>query len=152
MRELRRQGMLVAGVAGFCAFGLLVLIGLDLYSLGRNGWQPETWIVLRSPMVFYFIACVAVAIAGRQTARGKAFGLVLPRMLSLVGVCIASGALWEAFGVAFLLRIFEIGGFRSYAIFNPGFIALGVVGVLLWLVGRLMGRAAAMSRELGEFI
>ncbi len=103
-------------------------------------------------MMFYVAVIIAIALAGWQVARVREFGSVLPRLISAVGLLLAAGSLFEVFGVAFLMRVFEVEGFKSIGFFDPSFVALGSVGLLLWLLGRMMRRASAVARELGEFI
>lgn len=87
-------------------------------------------------MLFYMAACIPVAIAGRRIARGEAFGQAVPRLVSLVGILIAAAAFWEVFGAAILLRLIVVERFTSFAFFDASYVALGVIGFLLWLIGQ----------------
>ena len=152
MDELRRQGMMVAVAAGMSAILLFCLMLLNVWGFASSDTGPTYWTVRSVPMMFYVAAIVAIALAGRQVARGREFGSVLPRLISAVGLLLAAGSLFEVFGVAFLMRVFAVEGFKSIGFFDPSYVALGSVGLLLWLLGRMMRRASAVARELGEFI
>ena len=152
MAGLRKEGIAVALAGTICALALFLLVILDLVGSAFYDSQIGYWTVRRVAMIFYVAAIGMLAFAGLRIAQGKGFGEIMPRLLSWSGILLAIGATHETFGVAWVLRTIEIEGFRGYGIFDPTYVALGAVGLLLWLLGRLMRRAVDMARELEEFL
>lgn len=152
MDMLQRRAMGVAIIGTICALVLAILVAADF--VGGIFYDAEVgyWAVRRVATFAYVIAIGLLAYAGWQVARGKGFGDVMPRLLSASGLLLAAGAAYETFGVAIIMRTFEIGEFRGIAFFDPTYVTLGAVGLLLWLLGGLMHRAIAMARELEEFL
>ena len=152
MDGFRRQGMLVAAAGAVCALVLMAVVTLDVIGSAAYDTQIGLWTIRRVAIVFYPIAIGLLAYAGWQIAKGKGFGDVMPRLLSWSGILLALGATYDTFGSAMILTAFEIEGFRGIAFFDPTYVTLGAVGLLLWLLGGLMKRAVAMARELEEFL
>ena len=152
MTDLRKEGVVVAVAGAICALVLLLLVVLDVVGSAFYDTPIGYWTVRRIAIVFYVGAIGMLAFAGFRIAQGKGFGEIMPRLLSWAGILLAVGATYETFGVAWVLRTFEIEGFRGYVMFDPTYVALGAVGLLLWLLGRLMRRAVDIARELEEFL
>ncbi|MDE1467025.1 hypothetical protein [Aurantiacibacter sp. D1-12] len=149
---IERQAMGVAIVGALSALLLGIIVAADL--IGGILYQSELtyWAVRRVATLAYVLAISLLAYAGWQVAKGRGFGDVMPRLLSAAGLLLAAGATFETFGVAFVMRAFGVGDFRGIAHFDPTYVTLGAVGLLLWLLGRLMRQAIAMARELEEFL
>ncbi|MBH5323360.1 hypothetical protein [Aurantiacibacter sediminis] len=152
MDDLRQAGYLVAIAGGLCALVLSAIVVIDLIGGVFYGAEFGYWALRRVATVSYIVAIIMLAFAGWQVARGRGFVDVMPQLLSGAGVLLAGGAVFEIFGVALLMRLFDIGEFRGIAYFDPTYVTLGAVGLLLWLLGRLMRRAIFMARELEEFL
>lgn len=152
MADLRKEGIVVAVAGAICALVLFLIVVLDVVGSAFYDRQVSYWTVRRVAVIFYVGAIGMLAFAGFRIAQGKGFGEIMLRLLSWSGILLAVGATYETFGVAWMLRTFEIGGFRGYGMFDPTYVTLGAVGLLLWLLGRLMRRAVDMARELEEFL
>ena len=152
MTMLRSQANLVVLAGAICANALTLLLLAELSMIPMSDAAPDVWAVRRASMLVYIPAIGLLAMAGRQIANGHGFGNVMPGILRWSGSLLVAGAAYDTFGSALILRTFAIGEFRSYAFFDPTYVTLGAVGLLLWLFGGLMKRAVAMARELEEFL
>jgi hypothetical protein len=94
------------------------------------------------------------------------FGPAIATGCTRAGIALAIGATFSAVGVPNIMRILYARGliekpptpFKSVLIFDTAYLAVGVVGLALVLLGRLLQRAAeiqseaaAMRNELDEF-
>jgi hypothetical protein len=104
-----------------------------------------------SPGVFYLLALWAVRRTFGELSHGRLFQPALARGLRDVGSNLAWGAGMDVLGAPVLLRWVE-GVPGSVLHFNTAAIALGVVGLALALLARLLKRAADMQAELDQFI
>ncbi|APE27080.1 hypothetical protein BMF35_a0251 [Aurantiacibacter gangjinensis] len=73
-------------------------------------------------------------------------------MLGLVGVLLAVGGFLDLTGTSLISRILWPETYQSIGYFDPSYFAVTIVGMMLWLVGRLTARAFAKARELEEFV
>lgn len=101
---------------------------------------------LRLPMLFYLAAVWMIRRACAEIAAGVAFDAVLPTLLRRLGLALALGAAASVFATPWLMP----GG--TLASFDPPAITVGLVGLLLVVLAGLFRRAAAMARELDEFL
>lgn len=123
-------------------------------------------LVIWSPSLFYLFALWAIARAFGGFARGGVFGAAMARGCTRAGIALALGSAASAIGVPNLMRLLYAQGITppprtgagTVLIFDTAYLAVGVVGVALVLVGRLLDRAAeiqaeagALRAELGEF-
>ena len=150
--SLRKYGAALSLAAGICGLVLTGALAAQLIDWGFHRPGFGYWRARLFGLLFHIGAVWMIALAGWHVARGRGFGVVVPRLLISVGALLALAAIHEVFGVALLLRIFGQGEFHTFAIFDPNFVALGVVGLLLILVGCLMRRAEQMAQELEEFV
>lgn len=128
-------------------FAALCLLAVVL--IGNVTWQggrfADMVAIYYLPMALYMWAIWMVRRALRAIARGDTFDVIVPMLLSRVGLALFGGAVltvctplvWRLAYGQFLVRPFEA---------SP--VALGVIGVTLVLVARLLRRAAAMRDEL----
>lgn len=122
--------------------------------------------VLWSPTTFYLFALWAVRSAFRDFAVGGVFGPAIATGCTRAGVALAIGATFSAVGVPNAMRLLHAHGlverplavFKGVLTFDTAYLAVGVVGLVLMLLGRLLQRAAeiqseaiAMRSELDEF-
>ena len=148
---LQREGRIVALVAALCCALIGFVWVLDIVGMVSRDRGIDFWIIRRLPSVPYLIALAAIARAGLQVQRGAVFGDVIPHLLRLIGAMLALAAFLEMFGVPLILRMVFPQQWTSYAYYDAAYLAMGAVGLMLWLVGGMMRRAADMARELDEF-
>ena len=152
------------------AFIILVPTIYGLFHLEEAGYALGPVLlraaVIWSPTAFYLYALWAVRSAFRDFAGGGIFGPAIASGCTKAGFALAAGATLSAVGVSNLLRILHAGGlvdapptmFKGVLVFDTAYLAVGVVGLALVLLGRLLARAAelqseaaAMRDELAEF-
>lgn len=105
-----------------------------------------------SPAIFYLCALWAIrGVFGELARRGQAFRPVLARGLRDVGWSLAWGAGMDVVGSPMLLRWLD-GNRGPVANYIPAAIAVGVVGLALVLLSRLLERAAELRNELDQII
>lgn len=152
MDELKRRGVVVAVVGALCAFGLVLIVAIDVVGSMATETGGSPWMARRVAIGFYVVAIGMLALAGWKIGRGQGFVDVMPRLLSWSGMLLVLGSVYDMFGAAMVLRILDAASFRSVAFFDASYVTVGAVGLLLWLLGGLMKRAVAMARELEDFI
>ena len=152
-----------------CALVILLptLLGLASLAQGeRMGSRLAGALVFWSPSIFYLFALWALSRAFAAFGRGDGFGPAVARGCRSAGIALALGATMSAVGVPNLLRLlFQSGivaaprtGSGTVLVFDTAYLAVGVVGIALFLLGGLVDRAAeiqqeagALRAELGEF-
>lgn len=101
------------------------------------------------PEVFYLLALDGVRRALAEFARGQLYAPTMTRMLDRIGVLLAAGAFIGVFVVPGVQR--ALGASPGYWIaFDVSGLVLGALGLLLTVIARVFGRAAALEAELGE--
>lgn len=171
---LRKQSLWLSRLTLFLFSATALIIVMPtiygLFYLEENGFElPPVLLraaVMWSPTVFYLYALWAVRSAFRDFAKGGIFGPAIARGCTSAGVALAIGATLSAVGVPNLMRILHAQNLidrppaelTAMLIFDTAYLAVGVVGVALVLLGRLLRRAveiqseaAAMRSELDEF-
>ena len=149
---MRREGLLVMVCAGGGAIlvGLIVLLPLASW---LGGWGESTpWTVKRLGAAPYLMALAGITWAGWKVWRGRSFAPILPRLLGAVGVFIALGGAMDTLGTPLLLRSLFPDEYSSIAVFDPTYLSIVAVGLLLVMVGRLTGQSFSKARELDEFV
>ncbi|HYJ52289.1 MAG TPA: hypothetical protein VEW04_03870 [Allosphingosinicella sp.] len=105
--------------------------------------------VLWMPVPFYLYALWAIRGAFRGFAAGGTFGPAIAAGCTRAGFALAIGGTLSAVGVPNVMRVLHgQGGILS---FDVAYLAVGVVGLAMILLGRLLARAAAIEDELGGF-
>ena len=174
IQMLRRHSLWLARLTLFLfsATALLIIVPtiLGLIYLSEKG-SPLTPVLIRaavlwSPALFYLYALWAIRSAFHDFASGGVFGPAIAGGCTKAGYALAIGATLSAVGVPNVMRtLYEHGlierppsMFRSVLIFDTAYLAVGVVGLALVLLGRLLQRAAeiqseaaAIRNELNEF-
>jgi hypothetical protein len=101
------------------------------------------------PEVLYLLALDGVRRALAEFARGQLYAPTMTRMLDRVGVLLAAGAFIGTFAVPAAQR--ALGAGPGYWIaFDVSGLVLGALGLMLTVIARVFGRAAALEAELDE--
>ena len=177
--RLRRRSLWLSRVtmALLVATSLLilqpVLIGIAASGNGE-GWQggrlgahlafsAAVWL----PSFFYLYSLWAIGRAFGAYGRGGSINDAMARGCRRAGLALALGAGASAIGVPLLLGFFLRNGIivasrygaGTVLIFDTAYLAVGVVGLALFLlgglldsVGRVEAEARALRAELGEFV
>ncbi len=153
-----RSASLLRVVSGLAAvlWALLLFerfgaVGLRVIAHGdAAAWQAlAAQGVAAIPEVLYLLALDGVRRALAEFARGQLYAPTVTRMLDRVGALLAAGAFIGVFIVPGLQRV--LGAGPGYWIaFDVSGLVLGALGLLLTLIARVFGRAAAIEAELDE--
>jgi hypothetical protein len=152
----------------FCATALIILlptaIGFATVVRGEAVARHIVFVfVIWFPAFFYLYALWAIARAFGAFARGGLFGAAMAGGCRRAGIALAIGATASALGVPNAMRLLAqrglvAGQHGSVMIFDTAYLAVGVVGIALFLFGGLLERAAEVQQEaqdlraeLGEF-
>lgn len=104
-----------------------------------------------TPTLFYLYAVWAIGSAMGKVSKGRLIQPTLARALREVGIALGLGGLLSVFGITNISRL--IGGSQgSFAYFDVAGMTLGMIGGALFLLGRVMDRAADIQAELDEMI
>ena len=173
IERLRRHSLWLSRLTLFlfCATALLILIPIT------NGFGTMvtddavgSHILFRAvfwiPAALYLYALWAIGRSFGAFARGGLFGPAIARGCRRSGIALAAGATASAVGVPNAIRLLAQHGlvpeplrrFGSILVFDTAYLAVGVVGIALFLLGQLLERAAEVQQEaqdlraeLGEF-
>lgn len=111
------------------------------------------------PTLFYLYALWAIHRAFRHFAQGGVFGPAIAAGCTHAGIALAAGGALSAVGIPNLRRLLSDSPGGSFLHFDTAYLAVGVVGLALVLLGRLLSHAAelqaeaaALKTELGEFL
>ncbi|MDZ4308084.1 hypothetical protein [Allopontixanthobacter sp.] len=138
--------------------GAILIVGI--HSFQGLSSSPDTVldpaVMLQSlPSAFYLYALWAIRSGFRDFARG---GLLFPAIAAgcvRAGIAMAIGAALSSVGVPNLIRALADQGlidsqsyrFQGYLIFDTAYLAAGVIGLAMMLLGRLLRHAAAIQEE-----
>jgi hypothetical protein len=174
IERLRRHSLWLSRLTLFL-FGATALIivlpsvrGLFLVPPGEAvGPRLVFMLVIWFPAIFYLYALWAIGRSFGAFARGGLFGSAMAKGCRRAGVALAIGATMSAVGVPNAMRLLvqhglvwtpRGGTYGSVLIFDTAYLAVGVVGIALFLLGGLIERAAEVQQEaqdlraeLGEF-
>ena len=146
-RRLERLSAVVFAIlaAGLCVEAVTTMHADDPYSAIQRG------LIYRFPFIFYLTAIWMMRSAFRSLANGAVFNKVVPSLLSSTGYALTTGAMMTILPVPFLLHLVIGPRASSIANFDAAAIMLGIVGMMLVLLARLLSQAANMRAELDEF-
>lgn len=142
----------VAAAAILLVFVLLLFaFAIGIWAVSRGGGSG-LYVLLMTflPLPFYLWAIWTARRAILLIAAGGALHDVLSSMLTRIGAALLAGGLVRVFVVTWAIRL--ITGRGSYAVFDPAAITVGVVGVTLMVVARIVEDAGAIRAELDEFL
>jgi hypothetical protein len=172
--QLRHRSGLLARLTLFLLVttALLIIVPtlVGLFSVEQYGMSVKAVLwraaVIWSPSVLYLYALWALQSGFRSVARGGLFGRAIARGCKRSGGALACGATLSAVAVPNILRILQnhgltdrsLGGFTGVLAFDTAYLAVGVVGLGLILLGQLLSEAAELQssaarleHELGGF-
>ncbi|HEX8448510.1 MAG TPA: DUF2975 domain-containing protein [Allosphingosinicella sp.] len=173
IERLRRHSLWLSRLTLFlfCATALLILIPITRgFGTMLTGDAVGPHILFRAvfwvPSALYLYALWAIGRSFGAFARGGLFGAAIAKGCRRSGIALAAGAGASAVGVPNAIRLLAQHGlvpeplrrFGSVLIFDTAYLAVGVVGIALFLLGQLLERAAEVQKEaqelraeLGEF-
>lgn len=152
--EIQRRSRSLEILATVVFFVLILTLMLEATAIPRAddlAAAAKFSLIFRLPVFFYLLAIWMIRRAFAALAKGAMFGDVVPRLLTWIGFALSAGAFTTVFVVPLLHRISFGGEAGSIANFDPAAILLGIVGLLLVVLARLLVQAAKIHAELQEF-
>lgn len=154
--QLRRHSLWLSRLTLFLlvATALIIVLPTTLYFarafMGMRPFIPGSGYTLLYwiPSIIYLYALWAIRSAFRDFALGGVFGPAIADGCTRAGLALAMGASVSAVGLPNLLRLLR--GDGSILHFDVAYLAVGIVGLALVLLGRLLRRAAGLQRETAE--
>ncbi|MBX9731420.1 MAG: hypothetical protein K2X59_08835 [Sphingomonas sp.] len=141
----------IASTAILVVFVVLCLVfGIELIGISRSARAPLILLYDVIPMPFFLAAIWSMRRAVILIGRGGAVESLLSALLWRVGVSLFLGGLALVFAAPLLVRLLTGGG--SYARYDSSAITVGVVGLALMIVARVVTEAGAMRTELDEIL
>jgi Protein of unknown function (DUF2975) len=147
-RSLRYRGVTLAIMILFaCA---LLHQGTGIFWAGAHPAELLDFLFDRAPLLVFLYAIWLIHQALRRIGQGEAFGQSLPRLLTRLGVALATGALLVVIGMPLAERLIRKGG--ALLNFDPSAIVLAAVGTCFILLADLVRASARMRSELDEIV
>lgn len=132
----------------FCLLCIVLLVELVAVASGK---YPHPMLLFDAlPMLFFLSAIWSVRRAVILIGEGAALRGLVSNLLARVGTALLLGGLALVFGVPILAHLLTGGG--SFARYDVSAITVGVVGVGLLIVSRVVADAEAMRAELDEIL
>jgi len=130
---------------------VVVLVGRGESWTELAGWSLLFW----SPAIFYLYALWTIRSAFSSFASGGVFGPSIATGCVRAGAGLAIGGTMSAVGVPNLQRIIGLPAVLGHSFghvgtvlhFDTAYLAVGVIGIALILLGRLLARAAELQAE-----
>ncbi len=170
MDLLRKHSLWLSRLTLTLLVATAFVIALPPIALSSGGKiaAPIFWATMLqwSPSILYLYSLWSIRQGFRDFAIGGVLGPAIATGCFRAGIALALGASLSAVGVPNLARILidrglidpSIGPFPGVLVFDTAYLAVGVVGLALMLLGRLLRRAseiqaeaAALRNELDEF-
>ena len=146
--QLRARSRLLSRLVTMVLVVLLLTLAMEITVVATGAYPHAFLLIYRLPMLFYLWAIWAVQRAIASIGRGELFGLIVPRLLTQIGLALFLGGIVNVFVAPLLLKLaFGRGGYAAY---DVAAITLGVVGLALIVVAQLLRQAASMRAELDE--
>ena len=141
----------VAAAAIMLVFTLLLAaFAIGIWTVAAGGSGLYLMLATFLPLPFYLWAIWTARSAILLIGAGGNLHSVLASMLNRIGAALFAGGVVRVFIVPWGIRLAT--GQGSYAVFDPAAITVGVVGVTLMIVARLVADAGEMRAELDEFL
>lgn len=143
---------MIASVGGLLA--LMTVVGpAYLVATGERAAEASLLrgLVWHLPALFYLYGVWAIGEAVGQIGRGRLIQTATAEGLRRAGLALGVGGVLSVFVVVNLMRL-VMPGAGGYLHFDIGGMTLGMVGGALFLLGRVMDRAAAVQSELDEMV
>ncbi len=156
-RRRCRQFQLLAWVMIASVGGLLavLVLGGPLYVVATGERAVDVsllgGLVWHLPALFYLYGVWAIGEAVGQIGRGRLIQTATAEGLRRAGLALGVGGVLSVFVVVNLMRL-VMPGYGGYLHFDVGGMTLGMVGGAMFLLGRVMDRAAAVQSELDEMV
>ena len=113
-----------------------------------RGWAAG--LVLTIPAVCYLIGVWAIGRAMQRIGKGALLQSAVADALRQVGLALGIGGVFSVFVAPNLARLLGVGGGVLH--FDVPGMTLGMIGGALFLLGRVMDKAAAAQAELDELV
>jgi hypothetical protein len=143
---------MIASVGGLLA---VLVLGGPLYLVATSERTADVallgGLVWHLPAVFYLYGVWAIGEAVGQIGRGRMIQAATAEGLRRAGLALGVGGVLSVFVVVNLMRL-VMPGYGGYLHFDVGGMTLGMVGGAMFLLGRVMDRAAAVQSELDEMV
>jgi hypothetical protein len=143
---------MIASVGGVLAL-LMVVAPAYMVLSGERAPQAAmlSGFVWHLPALFYLYGVWAIGEAVGQIGRGRLIQTATAEGLRRAGLALGAGGVLSVFVVVNLMRL-VMPGYGGYLHFDVGGMTLGMVGGAMFLLGRVMDRAAAVQSELDEMV
>lgn len=128
---------------------LLAAFAVGVWAATGGGSGLSLLMMTFLPVPFYLWAIWTARRAILLIGSGGGLHDILSSMLTGIGAALLAGGLVRVLVVPLGIRL--VTGHGSYAVFDPAAITVGVVGVTLMIVARLVSEAGVMRAELDEF-
>lgn len=129
---------------------LLAALAIGVIAISKSDDNMPILLSAFASLPFYLWAIWTARRAILLIGSGQALQSVLSSMLRRIGLALLAGGLADVFGRALGIRLAM--GFGSYARFDPAAITIGVIGVTLMIVARLVRDAEELRAELDAFV
>ena len=116
--------------------------------LHGGGWTAG--VIMAVPAICYLSGVWAIGRAMRQIGKGALLQPAVADALRQVGLALGVGGVFSVFLAPNLARLSGVGG--GYLHFDVPGMTLGMIGGALFLLGRVMDKAAAAQAELDELV
>lgn len=116
--------------------------------LQARGWTAG--VIMAVPAVCYLVGVWAIGRAMHRIGKGALLQAAVANALRQVGLALGIGGVFSVFVAPNLARMLGVGG--GWLHFDVPGMALGMIGGALFLLGRVMDKAAAAQAELDELV
>jgi hypothetical protein len=141
----------IASKAILLVFVLLCMVlAIEVIAVATRTYPHPLLLVDALPVPFFLWAIWSIRRAVVLVGQGAALNVLLSRMLERVGVALLLGGLASVFAVPIVRRLLSEAG--SYLRYDAAAITLGVLGVGLMILSRVIADAEALRADLDEFV
>jgi hypothetical protein len=149
MDSLRKKARILMWLVTIPFVLLFLLAAMQVWFVSTGSGSGWPFLIAFAPMFIYIWAIWMVRQALKNIADGSAFDLVLPRLLTRVGLALFFGALFHVFASPIAGAVFDL---RLPLSFDGAAVTLGVVGATLVLLSQLLKQAASIREELDSIL